>query len=244
MIDVIQPAWNETRERVAFAGLLRRRRHRRLARAAAVVFALALVGVRLWPSSTVHFADGSTAELIDADSAISESPPATAHLTAGGARFDVRHDERRRFRVEAGEVVVEDLGTRFTVQRIGSRVGVSVDEGRVRVSWPGDTLELGAGQSGVFPPDDAVSLLLREADRARRQGRPEEALAPLRQIVDAHAGDPRAPLAAFTLGRVYLDELHRPADAAAAFARARALDPDGPLAADARNREREARGGR
>jgi transmembrane sensor len=55
-----------------------------------------------------------------------------------------------------------------------------------------------------------------------------------------HAADARAPLAAFTLGRVLLTELHRPREAAAAFASARALAPSGAFAEDALAREVEA----
>ncbi|MEO7092617.1 MAG: hypothetical protein ABI175_05150, partial [Polyangiales bacterium] len=54
------------------------------------------------------------------------------------------------------------------------------------------------------------------------------------------SGDPRAPLAAFTLGRVLLEELGQPGQAAEAFAKARALGGAGPLAEDALAREVEA----
>jgi len=69
---------------------------------------------------------------------------------------------------------------------------------------------------------------------------PTEALAPLRRVVERHAKDPRAALAAFTLGRVLLDELGQPREGAGAFARARTLAPGGPLAEDALAREVEA----
>lgn len=65
-------------------------------------------------------------------------------------------------------------------------------------------------------------------------------LAPLRTIVSRHPHDPRAPLAAFTLGWILLDELGRPTEAAEAFARACTLSPQGPLAEDALAREVEA----
>ena len=51
---------------------------------------------------------------------------------------------------------------------------------------------------------------------------------------------PAGAAAAFSLGRVLLGELRRPAEAAQAFARARKLAPDGPLAEDALAREVEA----
>ena len=77
-------------------------------------------------------------------------------LGKGAARFRVRHDPHRLFRVEAGGVEVEDLGTAFEVENTGSSVRVSVSEGSVAVSFPhgGEgkrkQTTLGAGQSGVF----------------------------------------------------------------------------------------------
>ncbi len=78
------------------------------------------------------------------------------------------------------------------------------------------------------------------ADVFRLSGHPADAVTPLQRVIDRHADDPRAPLAAFTLGRVLLDDLGRPAAAARAFARAGALDPDGALTEDALAREVEA----
>jgi len=87
--------------------------------------------------------------------------------------------------------------------------------------------------------DDVEDLLLA-ADVARLSGHPSGAVAPLRRVVDGHAADPRRQIAAFTLGRVLLDELGDPRAAAAAFASARSLAPAGPLAEDALAREVEA----
>jgi transmembrane sensor len=78
------------------------------------------------------------------------------------------------------------------------------------------------------------------ADVARLSGHAGEAVTHLRAVVSRHGGDPRAPLAAFTLGRVLLDELGRPGAAAAAFADAQRLAPGGALAQDALAREIEA----
>ena len=50
----------------------------------------------------------------------------------------------------------------------------------------------------------------------------------------------RAPLAAFTLGRILLYQLGRPAEAADAFALVRKILPEGPLSPDALAREAEA----
>lgn len=88
-------------------------------------------------------------------------------------------------------------------------------------------------------PLSAVELMLA-ADVARLSHHPEQAVDPLRRVLSRHPRDPRAPLAAFTLGRIFLDDLGRPKEAAAAFGRARSLAPAGPLAPDALAREVEA----
>ncbi|HXI57221.1 MAG TPA: FecR domain-containing protein [Polyangia bacterium] len=85
--------------------------------------------------------------------------------------------------------------------------------------------------------DETADLLLA-ADAARLSGYPAEALPYLERVVRAHARDPRSSLASFTMGRVLLDELGRPREAADAFARARVAG--GPLAEDALAREVEA----
>jgi hypothetical protein len=85
--------------------------------------------------------------------------------------------------------------------------------------------------------DETADLLLA-ADAARLGGYPSDAVPYLERVVRAHASDPRSSLASFTLGRVLLDELGRPREAADAFARARRAG--GPLAEDALAREVEA----
>ena len=91
----------------------------------------------------------------------------------------------------------------------------------------------------VLPSRDVESLM-QAADCARLSGHPAESMAYLRRALQVGEGDPRAPMAAFTLGRVLLQQLHRPRDAAQAFAEARALSPEGSLASDALAREVEA----
>jgi transmembrane sensor len=98
---------------------------------------------------------------------------------------------------------------------------------------------------GTFPgaapslSRDEPGALLHASEAARRAGRPEDAVTLLRRILERHPGDPRAPYTAFILGRVLLEELGRPRDAAAAFARVEALDPRTPLVQDAIAREAE-----
>lgn len=89
--------------------------------------------------------------------------------------------------------------------------------------------------------EDELGALLRTADRARASGRGLDAVKALRAAIDQAPSDPRAPLAEFRLGRLLLEDIGKPGEAAAAFARARALAPEGPLAPDALAREIESR---
>jgi transmembrane sensor len=87
--------------------------------------------------------------------------------------------------------------------------------------------------------DEPADLLLA-ADVARLSSHPAQAVAPLRKVSERYPKDARAPVAAFTLGRVLLDDLGRASEAAAAFDLASRLWPSGPLAGDAMAREAEA----
>lgn len=87
---------------------------------------------------------------------------------------------------------------------------------------------------------DRVKDLMLAADAARMSGHPEDALAPLNRVLRGHSSDPQAPLAAFTLGKILLDELGKPAAAVRAFRTAYRLGPEGALAEDALAREVEA----
>ena len=93
-------------------------------------------------------------------------------------------------------------------------------------------------EAGTVPSN--VEELLLAADAARLSGHAEAALPHLRRVVDAHASDSRAALAAFTLGTVLMQQLGRPREAGAAYARARALALHASLAQDALARQVEA----
>lgn len=86
----------------------------------------------------------------------------------------------------------------------------------------------------------SVDALMAAADAARFGGHPSEAPSYLNEVVEDHGKHAMAPLAAFTLGRVYLEQLAAPSKAARAFAKSRAMAPSGALAADALAREVEA----
>lgn len=77
---------------------------------------------------------------------------------------------------------------------------------------------LGDGGIAKTAAGASVDVLLELSDVARFSGHPNEAIAPLTEIADRHAGDSRAPLAAFTLGRMLLERA--PAAAARRFEQA------------------------
>jgi transmembrane sensor len=88
--------------------------------------------------------------------------------------------------------------------------------------------------------NNSAEDLMLAADAARLSGHPERAPEYLRRITVEHRRDPRAPLAAFTLGRILLTQLGQPAEAERAFGLARQLAPNGALAEDALARQVEA----
>jgi len=88
---------------------------------------------------------------------------------------------------------------------------------------------------------NSIDDLLLAADVARRSGHAGDSVAHLQRALALNESDARLAVVAFTLGRVLLADLHDPAGAADAFARARAASPQGPLAEDALAREIEAR---
>lgn len=97
-------------------------------------------------------------------------------------------------------------------------------------------LQAAGGGTGLASAAD----LMLAADVARLSAHPQAAIAPLRELCARYPKDKRAPVAAFTLGRVLLDDLGRAAEAADAFERAQALWPSGPLAEAALARAAEA----
>jgi len=322
----VDVAWTDERAQVVGRQMVRRKRRRDRVRAASLVIAslvvLLVVGLSarrlmspsILPSvasapvdsgapAVLKLADGSIVTPVDRNSLVrtaqTSATRVVVEVATGAAKFDVAPNPARVFRVEAGRVAVEVLGTSFTVERVAQdSAKVSVQRGRVRVSWDAQAVELGAGEEGLFPRKtaetpapsasspqiesapppapsvpvvapatssrptwrslhqegdfdkawevlqregidkvrDDASELLAAADVARMSKHSAQAVGPLRRLLQNHSGDPRAPLAAFTLGRVLLDELGRPREAADAFARARR----GAMAEDALAREVEA----
>jgi hypothetical protein len=83
-------------------------------------------------------------------------------------------------------------------------------------------------------PANSVEALLAEADQLRVARANLAAANVLERVLNEHASDPRAGLAAFTLGRLREQTLVDARGAAAAYARALTLGLSGPLAQSAR----------
>lgn len=306
------PAWSLLRQQQVIwrvRGRKQRKRRAVMISAAAIAAAVCLgvggYGLYSLPSKTSESA-GNTAgpterwDLRDGSRIVIETPATVItkqresstevsfDLASGIARFDVARRPERAFRVYAGVVRVEVIGTSFRLERQGERSAIAVERGRVLVSWPGGMKGLSAGESGVFPPEPTHSAavtpvdpesapedgrqveagrpepsalgrmearvtaapsaaplgaeaLFAAADRARAERKPEEAQRLLAQITQRYPRDARAPLAAFTRGRLLLESLGQPARAARAFAEARTLSgARGTLSEDALAREVEA----
>jgi transmembrane sensor len=189
-------------------------------------------------------------------------------LVQGEARFDVAHLPGRRFRIWVGSTYVQVVGTVFSVERLAGAVRVSVERGIVKVVSGPNTVRLASGEAQILPlegaedrrlarsrkgrppgareksgaiePADEGSTLLDASEDARRQGRPADAFVLLQRFLERHGRDSRAFYVTFIAGRVLLEELARPREAAAAFARVEALNPRTPLVQDALAREVEA----
>lgn len=176
-----------------------------------------------------------------------------------GTRFRVeRAGERTLVSVSEGKVEVQEGEARSYLEAGESRYFPSAPEVAKLEPPPASGagararfLELARGgefkaayqvmsQSPAAVGSSAEDLFLA-ADAARISNHPEQAVGYLKRLTTEHRADSRAPLSAFTLGRLLLSQLSRPAEAAEAFALARRLRPSGSLAEDALAREAEAR---
>jgi transmembrane sensor len=199
---------------------------------------------------TIELSDGSRIVLEDArlEPLENDGRSVTLLLARGSARFEVEPGGPRTWTIESGVASVEVVGTVFTVERGEGWARVAVEHGTVVVRGervPERAARLTVGQSLMVgeertaeiapPPEqpaeviaeepaprrpapDAEALMAR-ADQARRAGDLRGASL-LYERAAALGDDPSAGVAAFTLGRLELDSLHRPDRAARAFARA------------------------
>jgi len=178
-------------------------------------------------------------------------------LRRGSATFEVARDPSRTFVVQAEDVEVRVIGTRFSVSRRGDEVDVYVERGSVDVRVGEETRRLRPGQSWsgaarepvaavepvVFedaPEAEEPEVTMRRrrsrpsatelfdaARAARRDGEPSRAAEAYDRFLRAYPGNPRAGIAAIELGRLRMDRLGDPAGAARAFERALRLGAGG-----------------
>ena len=128
---------------------------------------------------------------------------------------------------------------RITPVRTGSATGMDWRVLAKRGDFPTAYRMIHDKARPVSPTD--VDDLLLAADVARKSGHATESVPYLERALSSHDSPARAAVVAFTLGRVRQSDLDDPAGAADAFARARAVAPQGPLAEDALAREVETR---
>lgn len=205
-----QPLMADRRRRQAIAARQRRtglrRRGLNLAAAASLLLAvmagfypdylqhpLADYRTRIGEQTAIKLADGSIAYL-NTDTAVDVTIGADerrVELLHGEAEFEVAHDANRPFRVTAGSVTTEALGTRFIVRYDGETGAVTLQQGTVRTSRPAargaqtDCAVLQPGQQLVFNAEtlDAPRAVdLSNAD-AWRRGRLLMNFVPLKQVV-------------------------------------------------------------
>lgn len=138
-------------------------------------------------SAAVELEDGS--EIVAAPGARLErtstsSDEVRVALRDGSATFEVTRNPARTFVVEADDVQVRVVGTRFVVRReLGGVVEVRVERGAVDVVVRGEVQRLRAGESRRVeplaeasvdePPSEAEAAPTKRAARARRVERAE-----------------------------------------------------------------------
>ncbi|AKF08448.1 FecR family protein [Sandaracinus amylolyticus] len=118
------------------------------------------------PGRDLVLADGSRVD-VDANSELdvleNDAHALRWWLRAGRARFDVTPGGSRRWIVETGAVVVEVLGTSFTVAHVDGGVRVDVEHGVVLVRGddvPGGLARLTAGRSMTIGARQALETLV------------------------------------------------------------------------------------
>jgi len=180
----------------------------------------------------------------------------------GRVRYRVPQVPGRSFVVIARGVEVRVKGTVFVVEVDSGKVSVRVEQGLVRVAASSGEVELGVGDELSTPADvesstekpstastaelagatraprretpsaPTASALLDRADDERRSGDLDSAAGTLHELLTRYAGDPRAAVAWFTLGKVERAR-DRAVAGAKAFQNSYALSPDGPVSEDA-----------
>lgn len=180
----------------------------------------------------------------------SGAPPPKAAATSDGAAAALPSPALAGA-VQPDEPMLIPARTRAGSERPAA---ANVAANRRRAARPTETLEstespheryaqLGpAGLARETMKATSIEQLLELADVARLSGHPQDAVAPLTRALDAFRNSRQAALAAFTLGRVLLDQLNVAGPAAEAFERAIVLGLPKALRADCYRRLAEAYG--
>jgi transmembrane sensor len=109
----------------------------------------------------IALADGSIIVLAPRSSLTVSGDDQDRIALSGGAWFDIRHDPARPLAIEAGDVEIRDIGTRFDVQAEQRRIRVGVAEGSVEVSAPAldQPVRLAGGRSLRFDGAGGTALV-------------------------------------------------------------------------------------
>jgi transmembrane sensor len=168
----VEPDWSPGR-RASVSSRIERRLNRSLSRRfIAVSFGLAAVGVLAFgfvagslrgpADSVLRFDDGSVVTPLSVDARLERfavaDPRVGVRIHGGAVHFAVTPNPARIFYVDAGPVLIEVLGTAFSVSPVAAGTRVLVEHGRVRVRWSTGNAILVNGESGTFPPPDALAV--------------------------------------------------------------------------------------
>ncbi|MEP9402375.1 FecR family protein [Sphingomonas silueang] len=116
---------------------------------------------------TIALPDGSQMTL-DAASRVAIAFGGTRDLSLaeGAARFDVRHDADRPFRVHVGDTTMTALGTVFSAERLTGSSELRVFRGRVRLDVPGQApVVVDAGRYARIGADGITLRMIGDTDR-------------------------------------------------------------------------------
>lgn len=170
---------------------------------------------------TLVFADESRVELApksQIDPLAMTEDQVVLRLVDGSARFAIKKGGPRRWRIEAGVLSVEVVGTQFEVQRSAQRVRVVVTEGRVLVRSSALTdgvMRLDAGQD-IVVENPAAAPAARSDTAPRAPTAPATAAEPTTDPVTTQARAETTKRASITLAtlQAQVDQARRDADPA------------------------------
>lgn len=178
------------------------------------------------------FADGSTLTALTPDTVVEPlamtARDVTLRLVSGAVDVHVVKGGARQWTLEAGELRVEVVGTRFVVTRSPEVSSVHVTEGAVLVRSPklpdgakrllvGDRVEFAQQEPPLEPNHVTFDALQAKSDAARRAGDLHGSAVHLERLLRVFPDDPRSGVAAFQLAVVKQQLGAPPANVVTAF---------------------------